>query len=72
MAKEPEKTTEKPGEVVKEVTVVYSESGAVRTLSAGQTIPPGFSKTPPAGMTAEDLSNIPPQHRHEGPGKPQT
>ena len=58
MAKEPEKPTERPGETVTEQTMVYSESGAVRTLSPGQVIPPGFSRTPPAGKSAEDLSNI--------------
>jgi hypothetical protein len=62
MAKEPEK----PGEVVTEQTMVYSASGAVRTLSPGQVIPPGFSRQPPEGKSAEDLSNISPQHRHEG------
>jgi len=54
------------GETVTEQTMVYSETGAVRTLSPGQQIPPGFSRTPPEGKTAEDVSGISPQHRHEG------
>jgi hypothetical protein len=63
MAKEPQ-AAGRPGETVTEVTMVYSETGAVRTLQPGQQIPPGFSRQPPEDKSAEDLSGIPPQHRH--------
>jgi len=75
MAKEPEKPPQprpEPRETVTETTAVYTEGGAMQTLTAGEEIPVGWSRDPnvikdPAKRTAEALSGIPPQHRHSGP-----
>lgn len=75
MAREPEKPPQPAKaarETVSETTAIYTESGAMQTLTAGEEIPEGWSRDPmiikdPAKRTAEALSGVPKQHRHGGP-----